>query len=60
MKVKIFSKMFSDELEKDINIFLTENDDKEIIDIKFTSDNSALILYNEEDKQWVKQMRCYN
>ncbi len=51
MKVKIFSKMFSDELEKDINIFLTENDDKEIIDIKFTSDNSALILYNEEDKQ---------
>lgn len=48
MKVKIFSKILPDELEKEINIFLVENSNKNIIDIKFQehlNGYSALIIY---------------
>ncbi|MCI8617560.1 MAG: sporulation protein Cse60 [Clostridia bacterium] len=51
MRVKIFNRMFTDELEKDINTFLIENTNKKIIDIKYTANNTALIIYDEEDKQ---------
>lgn len=50
MKVKIFDRVFSDDLEKDINNFLIENSDKKIIDIKYTSNYTALIMYESEEK----------
>ena len=50
MKVKIFDRVFSDDLEKDINNFLIENSNKKIIDIKYASNDTALIMYESEDK----------
>lgn len=62
MKVKILSRMFADELEKEINIFLVEISDKKIIDIKYQkskgTDYSAMIIYSQEvtneTRKWEK------
>ena len=49
MKVKIITELFSDNLEKDINMFLVEIHDKKVIDIKFQHNKgcgyNALIIY---------------
>lgn len=41
MQTKIFSKSSTRLLENEINTWLTQNNDKEIIDIKFSSHSSV-------------------
>lgn len=65
MQTKIFSKSSTRLLENEINAWLTQNSDKKIIDIKFSSHSSvtgssewfsgddtysAMIIYKDGDK----------
>lgn len=51
MKVKLFDESHELDLEEDINNFLKENEDKEIIDIKF---QVSIAMYSEE------QIYCFS
>lgn len=51
MKVKIFDEGHEKDLEASINDFLRENDEKEIIDIKF---QTAISVFSEE------QIYCFS
>ncbi len=51
MKVRIFDEEYEGDLESDINTFLSENFDKNIIDIKY---QVATSMYSEE------QIYCFS